>query len=115
MNALMSSRPRRGACSEYFKSMSGAAISSTTARLTLLPQNSVTQRPSTALLSSCFLMEMDPLVLSEDHRSRSMTERTTTHCAAEPHSASCPGIECVRDKLASVKTTPLGYRTCQLL
>ena len=28
MNAFMSSRPRRGSCSEYFSSMSGAAISS---------------------------------------------------------------------------------------
>src|SRR5258708_4263015 len=47
MNALMSSRPRRGSCSEYLSSMSGAAISSTTARLTFLPQNSVNQRPTT--------------------------------------------------------------------
>src|ERR1700677_116429 len=71
MNALMSSRPRRRACSEYFRSMSGAPISSTTARFTLLPQNSVNQRPTMALLSSCLLMKMDPLC-SEDHRSRSL-------------------------------------------
>src|ERR1700722_6866235 len=57
MNALMSSCPRRGSGGEYFKSISGAAISSTTARFTSLPQNSVNQRPTTALLSSCLLMK----------------------------------------------------------
>src|ERR1700722_10224803 len=62
MNALMSSRPRRGSCREYFKSISGAAISSTTARFTSLPQNSVNQRPTTALLSSCLLMKWILLV-----------------------------------------------------
>jgi len=72
----------------------GAAISSTTARFRSLPQNSVNQRPTTALLSSSLLMEINPLALSsEDHRSRSMIlKRTTTHCAARPHSASCLGI-----------------------
>src|SRR5690349_20550120 len=54
--ALMSSRPLRGSCSEYFSSMSGAAISSTTLRFQVLPQKSVNQRPTTALLSSCKLM-----------------------------------------------------------
>src|SRR6478672_9452765 len=65
MNALMSSRPRRGSCSEYLSSMSGAAISSITPRLTRLPQNSVNQRPTTALLSSCLLIGMAPLVSSK--------------------------------------------------
>src|SRR5260370_11126325 len=52
MNALMSSRPRRGACREYCRSMSGAASSSTTLSLQVSPQNSVNQRPTRALLSS---------------------------------------------------------------
>src|SRR5262249_6984928 len=65
MNALMSSRPRRGSCREYLSSMSGAVISSTTPRLTLLPQNSVNQRPITALLSSSLLMRMAPRDLSQ--------------------------------------------------
>src|SRR5262245_61469268 len=60
MNALMSSRPRRGSCSEYLSSISGAAISSTTPRLTVLPQNSVNQRPTTALLSASLRMGMAP-------------------------------------------------------
>src|SRR6516225_2187567 len=51
MNALMSSRPRRGSCSEYCKSMLGAASSSTTPRLHVLPQKSVNQRPTIALFS----------------------------------------------------------------
>src|SRR5262249_11768353 len=69
MNALMSSRPRRGSCSEYLSTMSGAAISSTTARLTLLPQKSVNQRPTTALLAACLLIGMAPHDLpGEDHR-----------------------------------------------
>ena len=42
-------------------------------RFTFLPQNSVNQRPTIALLSSCLLMEIDPLALPlEHHRSRSM-------------------------------------------
>src|ERR1043165_1942986 len=52
MKALMSSRPRRGACNEYCSSMSGAASSSTIAGLYSLPQKCVNQRPTTALLSS---------------------------------------------------------------
>src|SRR5215475_11603685 len=60
MNALMSWRPRRGSCREYLSSMSGEAISSTTARLTCLPQNSVNQRPTMALLSSCLLIGVAP-------------------------------------------------------
>src|SRR5687768_17096997 len=52
MKALMSSRPRRGACSEYCSSMSGAASSSTMAALYSLPQKCVNQRPTMALLSS---------------------------------------------------------------
>src|ERR1700730_6662065 len=56
MKALMSSRPLRGSWSEYFSSMFGAAISSITLRLQVLPQKSVNQRPTMALLSSCKLM-----------------------------------------------------------
>src|SRR5258707_3471071 len=51
MNALMSSRPRRGSCNEYCKSMLGAANSSTIPRLHFSPQKSVNQRPTMALLS----------------------------------------------------------------
>src|SRR5262249_61301815 len=52
MKALMSSRPRRGACSEYCNSMSGAARSSTMVRSQVFPQNVVNQRPTMALLSA---------------------------------------------------------------
>src|ERR1700730_12469312 len=54
MNALMSARPRRGACNEYCRSMLGAASSSTMPRLQVSPQNSVNQRPTMVLLSSSF-------------------------------------------------------------
>src|SRR5262245_45084325 len=64
MNALMSSRPRRASCSEYLSSMFGAAISSMTPRLTVLPQNSVNQRPTTALLSACLRMAMILMIAS---------------------------------------------------
>src|SRR6201747_832331 len=56
MKALMSSWPRRGSCSEYFSSMSGDAMSSTTLRLTFSPQKSVNHRTTTALLSSSLLI-----------------------------------------------------------
>src|SRR6266851_1672744 len=62
MNALMSSRPRRGSCREYCRSMSGAASSSTTPRLQVLPQNSVNHRPTMALLSSALLIRIPFLV-----------------------------------------------------
>src|SRR6266576_1507702 len=79
MNALMSSRPRRGSCREYLSSMFGAAISSTTPRLTRLPQNSANQRPTTALLSSSLLIGMAPRDLSRnDHRHQPMI-RTKTY------------------------------------
>src|SRR3954447_1095601 len=58
MKALMSSRPFLGSWSEYFSNISGAAISSTTPRSQVLPQKSVNQRPTMALLSSCKLMEV---------------------------------------------------------
>src|ERR1700704_5848718 len=51
MKALMSSRPRRGACNEYCKSILGADSSSTMRRLHVSPQKSVNQRPTMALLS----------------------------------------------------------------
>jgi hypothetical protein len=42
--------------------------------LTFLPQKSVNQRPTTALLSASLLIEMSPHALSvENHRIRSMT------------------------------------------
>src|SRR5882724_11349741 len=52
MKALMSSRPRRGSCSEYRRSISGAASSSTIPRSHVSPQNLVNQRPTMALFSS---------------------------------------------------------------
>src|SRR6266446_5626114 len=52
MKALMSSRPRRGLCSEYCNSMSGAARASTMVRSQVFPQNAVNQRPTMALLSA---------------------------------------------------------------
>src|SRR3954452_11213863 len=52
MNALTSSRPRRGACSEYCKRISGAASSSTILGFQGLPQNSSNQRPTISLLFS---------------------------------------------------------------
>ena len=57
---LMSSRPRRGACREYCRTMSGAASSSTTLSLQVSPQNSVNQRPTRALLSSSLDMNETP-------------------------------------------------------
>src|SRR5215813_4259163 len=45
-NFFTSSRPRRGACIEYSKRVSGAASSSTTDGFHGLPQNSVNQRPT---------------------------------------------------------------------
>src|SRR6185437_10785055 len=73
MKALMSSRPLRGSCSEYFSNMSGAAISSTTRRLQASPQKSVNQRPTIALLSSCKLMGVLLDCCLTGHRTDPMT------------------------------------------
>src|SRR5712672_2058518 len=62
INALMSSRPRRGSWSEYCRSMSGAASSSTIPRLQVLPQKSVNHLPTMALLSSSFDTIISPVV-----------------------------------------------------
>src|SRR5262244_3341902 len=51
-NFLTSSRPRRGACMEYSKRMSGAASSSMMAGFHGFPQNWVNQRATIALFSS---------------------------------------------------------------
>src|SRR5471032_86427 len=61
MNFLTSARPRRGACSEYCKRMSGAASSSTIPGFQVLPQNSMNQRPTTALFS-CSLDMMNSFI-----------------------------------------------------
>src|SRR6478672_4104228 len=61
MNALMSSRPRRGSCNEYCSSMSGAASSSTISRLQVLPQKLVNHRPTIALLV-CALLSCSVLI-----------------------------------------------------
>src|SRR5579864_8398462 len=51
MKFLTSSRPRRGACSEYCRRISGAASSSMILGFQGLPQNPSNQRPTIALLS----------------------------------------------------------------
>src|SRR5580698_9870493 len=84
MKALMSAWPFRGACNEYCRSMSGAASSSTMSRLHALPQKSVNQRPTMALLSSSLDMvnssltvveteKQDRLSLSEQYRGKQST------------------------------------------
>src|SRR6267142_1420914 len=55
-----SSRPRRGAWSEYWSKISGAASSSMILGFQGLPQNPSNQRPTTALLS-CSPDIFDPL------------------------------------------------------
>src|SRR5215471_10416425 len=95
----MSSRPRRGSCSEYFSSISGAATSSTTPRLTFLPQNWVNQRPTTALFRS-LLMELFLVGLFlMDHPSKSIDdpEQKITFSETASNSVSCFEIE-VRGK-----------------
>src|ERR1700704_4478971 len=56
MNFFTSSRPRRGACSEYCKRMSGALSSSTMLGFQGLPQNSLNHRATTALFFCSFDM-----------------------------------------------------------
>src|ERR1700680_1681407 len=60
MKLRTSSRPRRGACSEYWSSMSGAASSSMILGFQGSPQNPSNQRPTIALLS-CSSDIFDPL------------------------------------------------------
>src|SRR5205814_922524 len=60
MKSLTSSRPRRGACSEYWSKISGAASSSMILGFQGLPQNPANQRPTIALLS-CWRDIFDPL------------------------------------------------------
>src|SRR5215470_8608458 len=74
MKVLMSSRPRRGSCSEYCNSMSGAANSSTMPRLQVLPQKCVNHRPTMALLSSS--LDMSCLSVCS-HMSEGSTELPT--------------------------------------
>src|SRR5262245_50558452 len=54
MNSLTSWRPRRGACSEYCRRMSGVLSSSTTLGFQGLPQNSSNHRATTVLFSCSF-------------------------------------------------------------
>src|SRR5260221_7422764 len=94
MKALMSSWPRRGSWSEYFSSMSGAAMASTTARLQVSPQNSVNQRPTTALLSSCLLMRVCPVGGGKGGSgTRPITVDDATSAPAYAHLGSCRQIE----------------------
>src|SRR5215831_3053323 len=83
MKRLMSSRPRRGACNEYCSSMSGAASSSMTARLQGLPQNSLNQRPTTALFSSSFdIVRLLEVVVASNANLRSVTTRRYPRAAS---------------------------------
>src|SRR5262245_11638185 len=63
MNVFTCARPRRGACREYCKRISGAPSSSTTAGFHGLPQNSANQRPTIALFSCSFDMVISSLLL----------------------------------------------------
>src|SRR4029453_2723755 len=91
----MSSRPRRGSCSEYFSSISGAATSSTTPRLTFLPQNSVNQRPTTALFCSSLLIELFlvGLFLMDPSKSIDDPEQKITFSETASNSVFCFEIE----------------------
>src|ERR1700720_3916096 len=60
MKSLTSSRPRRGAWSEYWSKISGAASSSMISGFQGLPQNPSNQRPTMALLS-CSRDILEPL------------------------------------------------------
>src|SRR6266436_9629555 len=60
MKLRTSSRPRRGAWSEYWSKISGAASSSMISGFQGLPQNPSNQRPTIALLS-CSRDIFDPL------------------------------------------------------
>src|ERR1700675_2935384 len=71
MNPFVSAWPLRGACSEYCRSRSGAASSSTMSRLQVLPQKSVNQRPTIALLSSSLdMVDASLSVVEEEQRDR---------------------------------------------
>src|SRR5689334_14825245 len=83
MKALMSPRPRRGSCSEYFNSMSGAATSSTTARSHVSPQKSVNQRPTIALLSSSLLIWSPFDVSKRGPPNRRCSRRPSYRCPAD--------------------------------
>src|ERR1700741_3381126 len=91
MKALMSARPFRGSCSEYFSSMSGAAISSTISRLQVLPQKSVNHRPTTALLSDSLLMlNSECVVASSNALDDAKNDNRARHTE---HSVFCSRIE----------------------
>src|SRR6516164_1790523 len=64
MKLRTSSRPRRGACSEYCSRISGAASSSMIAGFHGFPQNPSNQRPMMSLLS-CSRDMIDPLHISK--------------------------------------------------
>src|SRR5499427_10983598 len=81
MKALISARPFRDSWSEYFNSMSGAAIWSTTSRLQFSPQKSLNQRPTMALLSSCKLMGMPLDRCCKGHRLGSMACAKAVACS----------------------------------
>src|ERR1700693_941135 len=112
MNALMSARPRRGSCSEYFSSISGAAISSMTPRLTVLPQNSVNQRPTTALLSSCLLIEGH--LCFAGTTDRLAIAAITRHRGPEQNSGSCLEIE-ITSQLAGRETRAVQAKNARTI
>ncbi|MEO7134683.1 MAG: DUF72 domain-containing protein [Vicinamibacterales bacterium] len=70
--------------------MSGAAISSTTARLTSLPQNSVNHRMTTALLASSWLIGTTLLICFADpNRGCRVRGGRIARETGEAHSGSC--------------------------
>src|ERR1700730_6866377 len=97
MKALMSSRPRRGSCNEYCKSMLGAASSSTIPRLHVSPQKSVNQRPTMALLALSLDM-IDHFLFSDCGKRPPLLcevkpDRQLALCERAANSGSCLGIE----------------------
>src|SRR5262249_53380120 len=79
MNVFTSARPQWGVCNKYCRRTSGAHSSSTTLGFQDLPQNSVNQRSTIALLSQAFdLVVSNASVLTD----RPETRLATAHAAA---------------------------------
>src|SRR6202035_580647 len=106
MNDLISSRPRRGACREYCRSIFGAASSSTILRLQVVPQKSVNQRPTIALLS-CSLVIVNSFCDGDRHTKLDrFFHLKVTHAPSQRHSVSCCKSEIQCESLAG----PRGAR-----
>src|ERR1700722_13087318 len=111
MKVLMSSRPRRGSCSEYCRRMSGAASSSTIPRLQVGPQNSVNQRPTMALFSCSF----DMVISSSCFRSpgADVTYATASRKLPEALERSTPYLALEFDPFAGHSRPPPKY-VCEI-